>query len=550
MKKKELARLAEKLANKYSGGASCGDLIQELRDKIGSLPEEDYLRDATQNIESILYSSNTDGSEYFFITDAVKRLLGFTSSDIIHNPRIMMRRINRVDFPRFKQFTRELMQGKPSVAEYRFRDKNDVEHHLRNSGFPVVKDGKVIRVDGVIYDITRERSIQEELEKSEERFRLLIETANDLIFNLDHYGYFLTVNNYGALALGYKPEEMSGRHFLEFIHEDHKSGVALAFQKILKSTTVISFDVTFQDKYGRSIIFEVQGRPTKISGSITGMLGIGRDITQRRRDEEKLRELNSKLIEANRLVSIERDRARQQVSILEEVNKLKNEFISNISHELRTPLASIVGFAESIMSDTEMPREMVLEFTNIILSEGKRLAKVINDLLDFAKMEGGKIDINKTEFDIVALIRKIVSDTEKSASEKGITLTSDIPAGPIELYADRERIEQVYSHLISNAIKFTDKGGRITVIVQDFRQELEVIISDTGIGIPEKDLPKVFEKFYKAASTGTQIPGIGLGLGLVKHIVDMHKGFISVQSEVSRGTTFVVKLPKKIEITG
>ncbi|MGE5365142.1 MAG: PAS domain S-box protein [Bacteroidota bacterium] len=511
---------------------------------------DEYLQDATKNIESILYSSNTDGSEYYFITDAVEKLLGYNAAAILQNPRLIMRRIHPKDFTQFRKFSHSLQKGNAAVVEYRFTDAKNKEHYLRNSGFPVIKDGEVVRVDGVINDITREKTIQEELEKSEERYRLLIETANDLIFDLDHHGYFLRVNNYGALALGYKPEEMTGRHFLEFVDEDNKAEVALAFQRILKSIRVISFDVVFVDKFGKTIVFEIEGRPTKTSDKISGMLGIGRDITQRRKDEEKLRELNSKLIEANRLVSIERDRVRQQISILEEVNKLKSEFVSNISHELRTPLASIVGFAETITSDPEMEKEMMLEFSNIILSEGKRLARLINDLLDFAKMEGGKIDIQKTEFDAVELLQKVYGDYQRPAAEKGITLTANLPKSQVILFADRARIEQVYSHLLNNAVKFTDRGGRITLIAQDFDKEFEVIISDTGIGIPQKDLPIIFEKFYKAATPGTQVPGIGLGLGVVKHIIDMHKGYISVQSEFRKGTTFVVKLPKKIEING
>ncbi|MGE5680539.1 MAG: ATP-binding protein [Bacillota bacterium] len=386
--------------------------------------------------------------------------------------------------------------------------------------------------------------MRDDLAHSEEKFQLLIETANDLIFNLDYYGYFLTVNNYGALALGYKPGEMTGRHFLEFVDDENKTEIAMAFQQILMSDKVISFEVAFRDKFGKKIVFEIQGRPTKVKDAISGLLGIGRDITQRRIDEEKLRELNSKLIEANRLVSIERDRARQQVSVLEELNRLKNEFISNISHELRTPLASIVGFSETIISDPEMPKEMVLEFSSIIMNEGKRLAKLINDVLDFAKMEAGEVAVFKAEFDVVQLLNEIIQSFGETASEKGITITADIPVVNISLNADRERIGQVYQHLISNAIKFTNPGGRITIIAENFTKEFEVIVSDTGMGIPEKDLPNIFQKFYKASRPGTQIPGIGIGLGLVKQIVDLHKGLITVQSELNKGTTFIVKLPK------
>ncbi|MGE5499304.1 MAG: PAS domain S-box protein, partial [Syntrophothermus sp.] len=385
----------------YDTMGDVSEILTAFHDITAMRDIEEYLKDATKTIRSILYSSDATGDNYFFITDAVIQMLGFSPEEIISNPRKILHQINREDFPLFKNFSKKLRQGKPSVVEFRIKDKHGNEHYLRNSGIPVFESNVLTRVDGVINDITEEKIIQLELERSEERFRLLIETASDLIFNLNNYGYFVTVNSYGALALGYRPEEMIDKHFLEFVADDNKAEIALAFQQMLKSENIITFESTFTDKFGQNIVFEIQGRPTKSKGAISGLLGIARNITQRRRDEEKLRELNSKLIEANRLVSIERDRAKQQISVLEELNRLKSDFISNVSHELRTPLASVVGFSETISSDPDMPREMVMEFTNIILSEGKRLAKLINDVLDFAKMEAGEVTVFKAEFDII-----------------------------------------------------------------------------------------------------------------------------------------------------
>ena len=507
---------------------------------------EEYLQDTTKNIESILYSSNVDGSDYFFITKAVEKLLGITPEELTKNTKAILRRINPKDLPKFKKFAEQLQKGEPAIVEFQITDKWGRHHYLKNSGFPVFQDNKLVKIDGIVNDITHEKNIQLELEKSEEKYRLLIETANDLIFYLDKYGYFVTVNNYGALALGYKPEEIIGQHFLEFISDDSKAELTLTFQQILKSDRVNSFETVFLDRTGKDVIFEIQGRTIWNDGEISGMLGIGRNITLRRKDEEKLKELNSKLIEANRLVTIERDRVKQQVSVIEEVNKLKSKFISNISHELRTPLASVIGFSETISSDPEMPKEMAMEFNNIILSEGKRLAGLINNLLDFAKMEGSKIEIIKSDFDVIELLKEILKNLENIAKEKCLILTSDLPETPVILNADRERISEVYYHLIHNALKFTEKGGRVTIIAQIYLKEFEFIVSDTGIGIPAKDLTNIFQKFFKAG-TNIQFPGTGIGLGLVKQIVDLHKGLISVKSEMGKGTTFIVKFPRKQE---
>jgi PAS domain S-box-containing protein len=524
-------------------------VVCEILNIFNGIPEnkniEDTLKSSSKNIESVLYSISPDGKYFYYITEAVIKLFGYTPSEIMKSSKLILKQVVSRDFSIYKKFIRNLINGKPSIAEYEVIDKWGKSHFLRNSGFPVIENEQVIRVDGIVNDITKEKKIQADLEKSEEKFRILIETANDLIFTLDSHGYFLDVNSYGALSLGYKPEEMKNKHFLEFIQEDNKAEIAIAFQKILKTEKINSFESTFIDKFGNSVVFEIQGRPTKLNSVITGMLGIGRDITQRLKDEKKLKELNTKLIEANRIISIERDRAKQQVSVLEEVNKLKSEFISNISHELRTPLASIVGFSETISLDPDMTKEMITEFNNIILSEGKRLAKLINDLLDFAKMEGRKIELYKTEFDVVDLIQTIVKSYSKATFEKGLTIDTEIPEYEIMIYADKERINQVYNHIVGNSIKFTNPGGRIKIIAQDFQNEFEVIISDTGIGIPEQDITNIFNKFFKTDIHAFQSgSGIGIGLGLVKQIVDLHKGMITVQSEVKKGTTFVIKFPK------
>jgi PAS domain S-box-containing protein len=373
-----------------------------------------------------------------------------------------------------------------------------------------------------------------------------METAEDLIFTLDRQGNFLIVNKNGALMLGYTESEMIGKHFLEFVKEDNKADVALAFQKILASEDVVRFEAILVDIAGNEIVLEIQARSVRKNGEIDGVMAIGRDITERILQERELKDLNARLIEANRIISIERDRAQEKVTVLEELNRLKNEFISNVSHELRTPLASIVGFAEAITSDPEMPREMIDEFNNIIYTEGKRLAKLINDILDFSKLDAEGEKLEKKDFDFVPLLKELVEIYTKQAVEKGVELNAEIPETEIIIHGDRERLSNAIGHIISNAVKFTDKGGRVTVLVNNFLKDAEVIVSDTGIGIPKEELPELFQKFSKINRPGSQVPGAGLGLAMAKKIIDLHNGLINVKSEVNKGTTFVIRLPKKI----
>ena len=384
----------------------------------------------------------------------------------------------------------------------------------------------------------------QELEKSEEKFRMLVDTANDFIFILNGFGYFSMVNKNGALALGYQPGEMIGKHFLEFIEPDDAGKIAEAFQRIIGTDDVTVFETNFITKMSKRAAIEIHARPLKTDGEITGMISIGRDITTRIKDQAKLKELNQKLIEANRIISIERERAKNKITVLEELNKLKGEFISNISHELRTPLASIVGFAETIVSDTELTKPVIIDFTNVILTEGKRLAKIINEILDFSKLESGEEELRKSTFDIVEAIQSVVEVFKQQIADKNITLSTQFPDKGLSLKADKERITKVIYNLLSNAIKFNNSGGRIFILAHEEENEIEFSISDTGIGIAEKDIPGLFQKFSKISRPGVQIPGAGFGLVTVKQIIDLHKGLIKVTSELNKGTTIIVRLPK------
>jgi len=510
-----------------------------LKDKIGQ-----SFNEAVNSIDIVLYSTNAEGTEYNFISDAVRTLFGFSPKEICKNKTQMQQSIYPAYIESFNIFNNNLKKGIESTIEYRIKDRFGKEHWVRHSGFPIIKNNKTVRVIGTIQDITEEKQIQLKLEGSEEKFRLLIDTADDLIFILNGFGYFSMVNKNGAAALGFIPDEMIGKHFLEFIDKKDEPKIAAAFTKILNSNGITTFETIFLDRFDKGITFEISAKPMLSEGVVSGMLSIGRNITNRKLDEHKIKDLNAKLIEANRIISIERERARNKITVLEEVNKLKSEFISNVSHELRTPLASIVGFAETILSDSELPKETVREFSNIILMEGKRLGKLINDVLDFSKLESGEEELQKSLTNIIDLMEESLNSFSARVNEKKITLSKEYPKQELQINVDKDRLKKVFGNLISNALKFTNVGGRIAIILQDYGKEIEIVISDTGVGIPEKDLPNLFQKFSKIQRFGTPLGGTGFGLVSVKQIVDLHKGFVKVRSQVDKGTTVIIRLPK------
>lgn len=374
-------------------------------------------------------------------------------------------------------------------------------------------------------------------------FLSLFDLSKDIIFILDQNGYLNAINNAGSIALDFSQNELEGKHLSELINQNYLQSFNDAFAQALK-TNHAEFETSFLNKFDRQNIFQVLITTIREKEKISGLIGICKEITKTIEIEDELKSLKPKLIEIERLLLLERSRASHNKVMLDELNRLKNEFVSNISHELRTPLASIVGFSETIASDPNMPVEMRTEFNLIILNESKRLAKLINEVLDLSRMETGRIVLNKTKTDIVKVIYNAIADFDEPIKEKSIHLSIEIPDEELIIDADEERLLQAICAILDNSVKFSNKGSRIKVILRNLFREVEIIISDTGIGIPEKDLPFVFQKFYRVNRPDTEFSGAGMGLVFVKQIVDLHKGLINIQSEPGKGTTIVIKLLK------
>jgi|GEM_PF-879701 len=385
----------------------------------------------------------------------------------------------------------------------------------------------------------------------EDKFELLVETSPDLIFILDSDGKIVLINETIKTSLEYLPSEIKAHTFLDLVNKEDADLVNISFKKILSDKSAVRFKINLLSKYGQLLPFELNCNSIKSNNKIIGLLGIGKDLSEKERYESEIKKLKPKILELNRLLKIERSRTTPQRSVVEELNRLKFDFVSGISHEFRTTLASIIGFSETIVSDPELDESMKEEFIRVIMSEAKRLAKLINYFLDTSIDEDNKLlVINKSKFGIIKLIQEAINTNIELASYKDIAINFEHPQEEVFIEADRESLYQVLNALVNNAIRFTDELGRVRVVVNNFVREVEIIVSDTGVGIPEEDQPYIFQRFFKVSRRISDIPSIGVGLVFVKQIVDLHKGLITVQSETGSGTTFLVKLPKisKIEI--
>ena len=298
------------------------------------------------------------------------------------------------------------------------------------------------------------------------------------------------------------------------------------------------------------------------TGDLIGAVHIMADITEHKKAEKKLalyrehleelvKERTAKLEDTMKDLKKEVDERKKAEGLikmqnerLKELDRMKSEFLSTAAHELRTPLTSIVGFSE-ILLKRKLDEERSNRFLRIINEESVSLAGLINDLLDVSRIESGKgFKINKAPTDLGGIILENV-DLFKSQTDKH-TFEVNLPPDLSKIELDKDKINQVIENLLSNALKFSPKGGSLTVSVDKTDEKVKVAITDTGMGIPEKDLPHIFEKFYRAESSSIQaIGGTGLGLAIVKYIVESHGGEISVESKLGKGSTFSFTLPTR-----
>jgi len=418
--------------------------------------------------------------------------------------------------------------------------------HQVKEWFEQQDENKLLSPDQEFVPTKRKKVIDE----WENKFNLLVKTSPDLIFILDYSGKIILINEAAKNYLEFSSEEMKGKYFLDFIIKDDTSLVNNSFNKVLSEKRTIKFKTNLFTKYGQVSPFELSCSIITENKKAIGLLGVGKDLSDKFRYEMELQKIKPKITEINRLLNIERARSSPQKSVVEELNRLKYDFISGISHEFRTTLASIIGFSETIVADPELTESMKEEFINVIMSESKRLAKLINYFLDTSHDENRIMMINKTSFDLVNLIQDVITTNIELATHKNIVINFDHPQEEVHLEADRDSLFQVFNALLNNAIRYTDELGRVKLILNNYISEVEIIVSDTGIGIPDEDQPYIFQRFFKASRRMTDIPSVGVGLVFVKQIIDLHKGLITVQSETGSGTAFLVKLPKisKIEI--
>ena len=351
--------------------------------------------------------------------------------------------------------------------------------------------------------------------------RVILNSLSELVIFMDLEMRIVWANRASLDHAGLKLENIIGHRYEEFSPMyDTVSGKSFA-QKALESENeefgeVITPEGTFW-MIRANLIKDEDGR-------VTGILQTGLDITAYKRSEEKL--LQSKLD-------------------AEAASYTKSEFLANMSHELRTPLNSIIGFSDILLERIfgELNGKQI-RYVNNISASGKHLLGLINDILDLSKVEAGKMELHYSEFSIGSVFEEVNATLSPLSQVKSLEISFKVEPDFVDIQADRSRLIQILYNLVSNAVKFTPEGGKVSVHCKKSGNRALISVTDTGIGISSEDQTKLFQPFTQIdASSAKQYCGTGLGLALVKKIVNLHQGDIWIESDLEKGSTFLFTIP-------
>lgn len=342
------------------------------------------------------------------------------------------------------------------------------------------------------------------LSRERDRLFLILSSLEDGVFSSDLQGAVTLAN----------PPALRKLDFLLLLEKDRsgsgelpKSLLALMHQ-VLHSNTAIKQELSLQ---GRDIAVIMQPLYQVDGVTLRGTIGVLRDVTEERK-----------------------------------LDRLRKDFLANVSHELRTPLSMMQGYAEALLDEFGDDPLQRRELTQIIHDETMRMKRLVNDLLDLAQLQSGQFQMHLERIDISDLTHKIARKFHALAMERGLSLGIDVLDHPLYICADGDRLEQVYTNLLDNGMRHTQQGGHVWIILKETDAHVQIRFTDTGSGIPEEDIPYIWERFYKADKSRKRgTAGTGLGLPITRQIVLKHGGDIVVSSQLGKGTTFTVIFPKR-----
>jgi PAS domain S-box-containing protein len=477
----------------------------------------------------------------------------------------------------------DLAAGRPQ----RLMDTAIMEGHVEDEGWRVRKDGSrfwasvalapirdaaggLLGFTKVTRDLTERRAAEEAIRQSEEQFRLLVQSVKDYaILMLDPDGRIVSWNEGAERIKGYTAEEIRGRSFTVFYTEEAR---AAAFPEYELEQAALNG--RFEDEgwrvrkdgttfWANVVITALRGA----SGRLLGFAKVTRDLTERRKAEEarvrlaaeeaahaeaarrseELERLNEELQNQSAALEEQANEMEEQASEmqslmvqLEEAIRARDEVTSIVSHDLRNPVNTIT-MAAALLTDFDLGEEKRHSQATVIRRCATQMTRLLDDLLEMSKAEGGRLAIETRPDDLAAIAREAFETFSLRASDLGLDLRFNVPDDLPRVLVDRDRIMQVLSNLLGNAVKFTPRGGQVSLSAESAGSDVAVHVRDTGIGIAKADIPHVFDRFWQAKRA--ERASAGLGLAIAKSIIESHGGRIRVDSSEGRGTDFCFTVP-------
>ena len=481
-----------------------------------------------------IYGVDLDGN-CTFINKAGARLLGYCPEELIGKNIHQISHHHRADGSVYPVEQCPIYQAFRSGKSCRRDD--EVFFRRDGSSFPVEYSSAPILVNGesqgagvTFTDITRRKRTEDDVRHSEERFRSLIEATSQIVWTNTAQGEMQGDQPGWGNYTGQKYAQYQGYRWSDAVHPDDREPAVAEWKKSVANREIYHTEMRVRRRDGVYRQFLVRGVPVLESdGSIREWVGVHIDITERKQSEEELL------------------RAKEDA---EAATRAKSEFLATMSHEIRTPMNAVIGMT-GLLLDTPLSLEQQ-EYANIIRDSGDALLTIINDILDYSKIEAGQLEVEQQPFDVRECIETAMDLLSSRAAEKNLELAYVIePTVPTTVVGDVTRVRQILVNLLSNAVKFTEKGEVVLSLsaksLEGAQSELQFVVRDTGIGIPADRMDRLFRSFSQVdASTTRKYGGTGLGLVICKRLCEMMNGSIRVESAVGEGSAFFVTLPVEV----
>lgn len=522
---------------------------------------EESLRKSRQNyqtlvnsIEGIVWEFDLAASKFTFVSQQSNRILGYPIDVWFSEPTFWQDHIHGKDRESALQFRSDIIREKKGGhSEYRMISADGRMIWVRDMVTIVLEEDQPVKLRGVMVDITERRQVEAALSQERNFAQAVLDTAGAVVMILDPEGRMVRWNRAGTQISGYSVSEVKGKYIWDlFLTPDEIPKIKTIFSRLLAGQFPANYESNWVAKDGSSRV--IAWSSTVLLGkddSVAHIIATGIDVTKREEAEQKLKEAITNLAFSNEELDKSSRHLREANERLKRIDEIKSHFISAASHELRTPLTSLKGYVEIILQEeVGTINEKQREFLCYVKESTDRLHRLLNELLDISKIESGQVKMKLQMTNLRDLLKDELMIFKPQADEKSISLSLETDQQLNAVSCDPDKIREVMDNLISNAIKYTPRNGKIKIYAKNQENDVRIDVRDTGIGIRKEDQVRIFEPFQHIEKNGAERSeeSTGLGLALVKEIVNAHGGSVHVASDEGNGSCFSVVLRNAEEI--